>query len=268
MSYTFLQEQGEVSSVDCFSDIPPCVLARLNLTRERFSYRDSETASSQSSPSGTTSAPLMGNPGGDSLISSVEDSLVKTCLQQEQTQERGGPDLKGPRVASGLKCSGSFLKSSRSTYSQRTPPTSEPRDLDLSSKDLPTKGMMLRGVCYPLLTSVPTTSESGCGFSVENYLPTPTTMGNQLADSMMKHRGCRNLKDFLKRLPTPTAHNAKEGGYPAEGTRNTPTLGWEVGGKIPPILTEWMMGWPIGWTDLEPLATDKFRLWLQQHLSS
>lgn len=66
-------------------------------------------------------------------------------------------------------------------------------------------------------------------------------------------------------LPTPTAHNAKEGNYPAERTRNTPTLGACLGGKPNPQYTEWMMAWPIDWTDLKPLATDKFQLWLQQH---
>ena len=28
---------------------------------------------------------------------------------------------------------------------------------------------------------------------------------------------------------------------------------------------EWMMGWPIGHTVLQPLETDKYQLWLQQH---
>src|SRR5690606_24638484 len=55
-------------------------------------------------------------------------------------------------------------------------------------------------------------------------------------------------------LPTPTAHNAKEGAYPAEYTRRTPTLGTHAGGKIHPEWTEWLMGWPIGWTDLKPLG--------------
>jgi hypothetical protein len=66
-------------------------------------------------------------------------------------------------------------------------------------------------------------------------------------------------------LPTPTCHNAKEGAYPAEYTRKTPTLATHVGGKIHPNFTEWMMAWPQGWTDLRPLGTDKFRQWLQLH---
>ena len=53
-------------------------------------------------------------------------------------------------------------------------------------------------------------------------------------------------------LPTPTSHNAKEGAYPAEFTRNTPTLAAVLGGKINPQFTEWMMGFPIDHTALRP----------------
>lgn len=66
-------------------------------------------------------------------------------------------------------------------------------------------------------------------------------------------------------LPTPTAHNAKEGNYPAERTRNTPTLASVAGGKLNPEWTEWLMGWPMGWTDLKPLATARFQQWLSAH---
>ena len=66
-------------------------------------------------------------------------------------------------------------------------------------------------------------------------------------------------------LPTPTCHNAKEGAYPAEYTRKTPTLATHVGGKIHPEFTEWMMGWPLGWTDLKPLEMVKYLQWQQTH---
>jgi hypothetical protein len=38
-----------------------------------------------------------------------------------------------------------------------------------------------------------------------------------------------------------------------------------VGGKLNPMWVEWLMGWPLGWTDLKPLETDRFLLWQQQH---
>lgn len=38
-----------------------------------------------------------------------------------------------------------------------------------------------------------------------------------------------------------------------------------AGGKQSPMWTEWFMGFPIGWTALEPLETHKFRQWLNSH---
>jgi hypothetical protein len=41
-----------------------------------------------------------------------------------------------------------------------------------------------------------------------------------------------------------------------------------IGGALNPNWVEWLMGWPIGWTDLKPLETDKFQSWQQQHSAS
>ena len=65
--------------------------------------------------------------------------------------------------------------------------------------------------------------------------------------------------------PTPTAHNAKETNAPSKATRNTPTLAAQVGGKLNPTWVEWLMGWPLGWTDCGASATDKFQAWLRSH---
>ena len=37
------------------------------------------------------------------------------------------------------------------------------------------------------------------------------------------------------------------------------------GGALNPDWTEWLMGWPVGWTDLKPLVMDRFLLWLDLH---
>jgi len=39
----------------------------------------------------------------------------------------------------------------------------------------------------------------------------------------------------------------------------------EVTGQLNPTWVEWLMGWPLGWTDLKPLAMDKYLQWLQLH---
>ena len=41
--------------------------------------------------------------------------------------------------------------------------------------------------------------------------------------------------------------------------------GSPTGGQLNPNWVEWLLGWPIGWTDLKPLAMGKYQQWLQQH---
>lgn len=36
--------------------------------------------------------------------------------------------------------------------------------------------------------------------------------------------------------------------------------------RCTPTMSEWLMGFPISWTDSAPLATDKFRSWRQRFL--
>jgi hypothetical protein len=69
----------------------------------------------------------------------------------------------------------------------------------------------------------------------------------------------------VKMWPTPTVQDAKNNGAPSQMERNTKPLNAEVGGSLNPTWVEWLMGWPLGWTDLKPLAMDKFREWLRQH---
>jgi hypothetical protein len=54
-----------------------------------------------------------------------------------------------------------------------------------------------------------------------------------------------------KMWPTPTSHLAKETNAPSEKNRNEPTISSIVGGALNPEFVEWLMGFPIGHTDLE-----------------
>ena len=36
------------------------------------------------------------------------------------------------------------------------------------------------------------------------------------------------------------------------------------GGQLNPPLVEWLMGSPIGWSDLKPLEMDRFQQWYEQ----
>lgn len=64
-----------------------------------------------------------------------------------------------------------------------------------------------------------------------------------------------------------TCQDAKNNGSPSQQRRNTPPLNAVAGGALNPAWVEWLMGWPIGWTDLRPLGMDKFLSWRQQHLN-
>jgi len=64
---------------------------------------------------------------------------------------------------------------------------------------------------------------------------------------------------------TPTAQDSKNNGAKSQMERNSLPLSAQVGGSLNPTWVEWLMGWPIGHTDLKPSATDKFQQWQQQH---
>ena len=38
-----------------------------------------------------------------------------------------------------------------------------------------------------------------------------------------------------------------------------------IGGTLNPVFVEWLMGWPLGWTGLKPLETDKYHFVQQPH---
>jgi len=112
---------------------------------------------------------------------------------------------------------------------------------------------MRNGIVYPLppLALLTAGTESG-------LLPTPTSSiggANHNSNSVQKGQHGMNLAGAVKLWPTPTAHNAKEGAYPAEYLRKTPTLAAEAGGKLNPQWVEWLMGFPDGHTDLNNLET-------------
>jgi hypothetical protein len=73
------------------------------------------------------------------------------------------------------------------------------------------------------------------------------------------------LAEQVRMLPTPTCQDAKNNGAPSQMVRNTKPLNAVVGGALNPDWVEWLMGWPIGWTDSRPLATARFLWWQLSH---
>jgi hypothetical protein len=66
------------------------------------------------------------------------------------------------------------------------------------------------------------------------------------------------LVDAVRMVATPTARDWRSGkASQATHDKNSRPLSEQIGGSLNPTWVEWLMGWPIGWTDLRPLAMDK-----------
>ena len=74
-----------------------------------------------------------------------------------------------------------------------------------------------------------------------------------------------DLANAVKFWPTPTVNDSKNCTLPPSQIKhdNIPGAllrdGEAPGGQLNPTWVEWLMGWPLGWTDLKPSATDRFR---------
>jgi len=119
--------------------------------------------------------------------------------------------------------------------------------------------------------------------------PTPAARDSKGANSREHceiHGGGRKHMDQLAnavahpdlRFPTPTTGDANDARYSdsekvkarfahrdSPGLAITIAANEESGGSLNPTWVEWLMGWPLGWTDLKPLAMDKFRQWQRSH---
>jgi hypothetical protein len=164
-----------------------------------------------------------------SMLSAV-DSRARILALQAKARESNAARA----AAYGASLLASSKKRSPGSLSSKTSPSYLRGGSLASSEILTVSGTWGRGTWSPLAPSERRTSE---GESL-SWLP------DHLAAIFGK-----NL------LPTPTAHLAKEGGFPAENTRNSPsltvTMTRGVVGSLHPQFVEWMMGFHRSWTDLE-----------------
>lgn len=106
--------------------------------------------------------------------------------------------------------------------------------------------------------------------------PTPTcadAFTDKLKSSQQQEGSMHsvNLSQAVKMWPTPvstmhkgSSHASLTGKSGAD--RSNDRLDHAVmasdGGQLNPDWVEWLMGWPIGWTSMEPLNQDRFLAWL------
>jgi len=214
---------------------------------------DKMTAFSRLSRFGMTFKPLTESRGEELLTLCLADFHAKTSAPQDEET-----DLTENGQECGSTWRGWLAKYDPDSYSWKTAQCSLLGEEPESLATLPRWGMTVDGLLWEQPTLEPITRGTEFGY-----------------------------------WPTPTAHMAKETNAPSEHNRNTPTLtaqvnwptprtagmcggtgSWELlnknttkeearlmgagnGGKLNPTWVEWLMGWPLGWTDLKPLVTDK-----------
>ena len=225
MSWHYLRELEGESLGDICSGGELLQPLKSKITHAEFYCNGKLMDSYLDSLSGTTFVLSMGNLGEEKSMLSQEVFHAKIFLPQEKVQ-----DLTEKGQDFGEKWQGSFTKYSPDSCSWKTHQCSFLGDLDEFSETWPRWGSMRTGECYQLPMSEQNINETEYGL-----WPTPTT-------------------------PSGGGNCGGSGAY-----KNAIKNGTHIPHSINPSLYEWLMGWPIGWTDLKPLETDKFHFALQQH---
>ena len=249
MSWLFSQALVEEYLGENYSDGEPSVQLSGSPTQLAYLSPDKMMAFSRLSRFGMTFKHLTEDRGVELLMLYLEDFHARTSARQEKAQE-----LTESVAECGEKWHGSFARYDPASSSWRTHQCSLLGGLDEFLEIWPQWGLMRDGECWEQQTLEQITRGTGFGLSPNGITTfhTPNTTG---LDGGSNSR--RALKKRQQIWPTPTAHNAKEQNSPSEANRKTPTLAHQAGGKLNPMWVEWLMGWPLGWTDLKPLETDK-----------
>ena len=223
----------------------------------------------QESRNTKTFTKLKDQKSGQSILS-VGVSPVSQSVKQENVLELMMKDGFGQSSTDSfakLDQDGSWLKMCQDSYQQ----TLDGR-LQKFSGTWPRAGMMSSGTCFQredLVALGRCTKGNGSSLSVS--WPSPRVSDTEgglvknveLKDgsfSRVNKDGVRwgvKLKDAVNHMetlwPTMTVNDSKNNCGPSQLKRKA--LNVAVGGALNPAWVEWLMGFPIGWTDLEHLET-------------
>jgi hypothetical protein len=236
MTWTYLEqctcsrEPEEVSSPTYCWDTDPCALLKSNPIADRYCSSDNGTASFPDSQSGTMSEHLTEPSGEDELMSCVPGGHARTYQPQERVQ-----DLTGNKAVYSRRLSESLCKLNPKDFSWKTHQCSLGGGLEPFLASWPNWGIMQGGVCWAQIPLDFAIAENASGF-----LPTPSGTSNH-----GKNHVIGRLDEW--------------------GGSSNPFRKTSLGKVRCPNFEEWMMGWPVSWTGLMPLETDKFQQWLHLH---
>jgi len=298
MSWLYSQALVEEYLGENYSDGEQSVPLNGKPTQQAYCAPDKMTDFSRLSRFGMMYKPLTENRGEELLTLYLEDFHAKTLVQQEKEQELTENDQE-----CGEKWHGSFVKYDPDTSSWKTHQCSLLGDLDEFLETWPQWGLMRNGECWEQQTLEQTIRGTESGFvpNGEDKFHTPNTTGLdggsnsrkalQKRINMWPTPTCHNSNEkgspseFLRDspglgtvvllFPTPQASDNRD-----RGNMSNPSIQRRIAkgkqimlsqsvdrssGQLNPTWVEWLMGWPLEWTDLKPLETDKSHYVQQQH---
>jgi hypothetical protein len=233
MSWLFSQALVEEYLGDTSLDGEPFALLSGTPTQRAYCAPDKMTKFSRLSRFGMMYKPLTETLGEELLTSYLAVFPARTYQSQEMAQ-----DLTENSQGCGEKWHGLLARFDQNTFSWRTVQCSLLEDLNECLQTLPAWGMTVGGELYLRQTLVQTTSEKGFGF-----VPTQSGMWG-----------------------TPKAQDSRHALWDrGKGNLGEQVAGLHNGGKMNPTWVEWLMGFPLGWTDLKPLEMHKSLYVQQQH---
>lgn len=295
MSWHFSRALVEEFLAATSSDGTPFAPSNGSPTPRLYLQPDRMTAFSRISRSGMTCAPLTDGHGAALLTWFLADSRARTSAPPAPAQASTAR-----AQASGVKWPESSARYDPATSSWRTHRCLWDEALPWSSVTLPRWGMTRSGLVlrHPTLERPISGTASGLWqtpvaddavnrsagkwnsrgepkLSAQVMVwPTPTAQDSRQAGG----KGCiargkrgLSLHQATQLWPTPVRRDYRSPGRSCldrTGGKQGENLPQSVGGQLNPDWVEWLMGWPIGWTDLNPLGTARFREWLQQHSPS
>jgi hypothetical protein len=262
-------------------------------TQQAYCAPDKMMAFSRLSQFGMTFKPLLDILGEELSMSSVVAFHVRTLVPQEKAQELMENDQE-----CGEKWRASFVKYDPDSSSWKTHQCSLLGDLDEFLETWPQWGLMRNGECWEQQTLERRIrgTESGLSPNGVDSFHTPNTTGldgGSNSRKALKKRqemwptpqsrdwkgsSGRSLKGMecdlptkVKMWPTPRTKGMCGGSGSWDLLNKNTTMeearlmGAGNGGQLNPPWVEWLMGWPIGFTDLKPLEMDKCHCARQQH---
>jgi len=294
MSWLFSQELVEEYLGENFLDGEQSALSNGNHTQQAYCAPDKMTKFSKLSRFGMTFKPLTESRGEELLTLYLAGFNAKTSPQQEK--ELG---LMESDQECGEKWRGSFVKYDPDSSLWRTHQCSLLGDLDEFSETWPQWGLMRDGECWEQLTLERHIRGTESGLSpngVDSFhtpnttgldggsnsrralrkkiekLPTPqaTDHRSKPMSASWKAKGGVNFSlanpEIQMNWPTPNARDWKDS--QTAGNRKSPGLGVMAhvgntidGGQLNPDWVEWLMNWPIKWSDLNGFNKQEFQRW-------